>query len=63
MNAFLPLLASQANLIGPMAGVAELGSDPQRTYIAVRAFAPLTPPEGAVATDTQTGIALLGVWA
>lgn len=62
-NAFLPLLASERNIIGPMRGDAELGSDPQRVYIAVRSLSVLPVPEGAVATESETGIALLGVWA
>lgn len=62
-NAFLSLLASEPNIIGPLPGVAELGSDPARLYLAVRSTAPLETPAGCAVTPPETGIALLGVWA
>lgn len=62
-NAFLPLLASEPNIIGPRFGNGEAGSDAARVYIGVRASSPLTVPEGAQVTPTEVGIALLGVWA
>ncbi len=62
-NVFLPLLATQPNIIGPMWGQADVGADPARVYIAVRSTTQLVTPEGAVMTPLETGIALLGVWA
>ena len=61
---FLPLLASEANLIGPLPGSPEVpGSDPARLYLKVRASAPLQAPEGLAVTDALVADALLGVWA
>lgn len=63
VNIFLPLLASEPNIIGPQFGVEELGSDPARSYIAVRSTTLLDPPAGATVTDNAVALALLGVWA
>lgn len=62
-NAFLPLLASQPDIIGPAFGNAGAGADPARVYIAVRTTAPLPVPEGAAVTPLELGRAQLGVWA
>lgn len=62
-TAFLPLLASEPNIIGPCWGRDDLGSNPQRLYIAVRSAQVLDVPEGAEATDIALAQALLGVWA
>lgn len=64
VSAFLPLLAHEPNIIGPVSGREDVpGSDPARYYIRVRSTAPLPLPEGATVTDPQVATALLGVWA
>jgi|GEM_PF-1167448 len=64
VSLFLPLLASEANIIGPRSGSADVaGSDPARCYIAVRALAPVDVPAGAQITDPALATQLLGVWA
>jgi hypothetical protein len=64
VNAFLPILASEPNVIGPLPGSSEVpGADPARFYLKVRALAPVATPVGAVMTDPAVADALLGVWA
>lgn len=64
MAAFLPLLATQPNIIGPVMGLPEVaGSNPSHAYIAVRSDAPIEAPVGCVAADPSVAIQLLGVWA
>ena len=62
-NAFLPLLASQPNIIGPVFGQEAVGANPARVYIAVRSTVPLPLPDGAAVTNAALGMAQLGVWA
>ncbi len=64
VNAFLPLLASEPNLIGPRPGHPDMaGSDPARFYLRVRATAPLEAPANVAVTDPAIAEAVLGVWA
>lgn len=64
VSLFLPLLAHEANIIGPLGGSADVpGTDPARAYIAVRALAPVAVPVGAQLTDPAMARQLLGVWA
>ena len=60
---FLPFMATEPNIIGPMLGRAEVGADPTRFYIKIRTPNLLTAPESASVTDTALATALLGVWA
>lgn len=57
VNAFLPLLADEPNIIGPRQG------DDNQWYIAVRTATPRATPDNCTLTDTAVAQALLGVWA
>lgn len=57
VNAFLPVLAEEPNLIGPRKG------EDGQWYLAVRAVGERLPPEGCAVTAPVTAQTVLGVWA
>lgn len=64
-SAFLDVLATEHNIIGPVAGdsAIALGTDPARWYLAVRTDNALTTPDGCAETPPAVAQSLLGVWA
>ncbi len=64
-SAFLDVLATEPNIIGPLAGNETVapGTDPARWYLAVRTDNALTVPAGCAETPPVLAQSLLGVWA